>query len=348
MSTQATLPLYLRKYDISIALPGSTIRLASDEFEPESLRVTFEIEQRAFQVFWWAEINVWNLAENTVSDIMRAVQWQQIEVTVQAGYKSSPNGFGIIWQGPVFQTLFNREGVVDTVLTLHCVLGLGDISRNFVNQTFVAGITQAELATKIAAQAFSKIPVARLSDKIKSDPLPRGRTVFGSPSKYFGSIAQDSNLQWWLDSKGLTMSGMTDDDIPTAASLTFTPPSLPVQFSVGGNPPAAGDGIIVGTPQQTPYGVAFRALIDSRVQVSKPFVAVKVDNSQIRRLKQFINPGGSPQISILDQDGVYVVAGVRFTGDTRGNAWYMDIDGYTTVQAKIELMQAAAYNTNGG
>lgn len=341
-----TLPLYLRRYSVAIDLPSGPVTVASDEQEPNVLRCTFDIQQRAFQIFWTAEITLWNLAESLVSDILSAVEFQHVDVTVQAGYKHSDQGYGIVWQGPIFQPLFQRVGTVDTVLTLHCVLGLGELGRNFISQSFAAGLTQLDITKKIAEQSFTKIAVATLSDKIKTVPLPRGKSVFGPPRGYFTQVAEDNNAQWWFSKDGLTISSLTDSDIPPDPSLTFTPPALPFGNSAGGAAGSftPGDGIIIGTPQQTPYGVLFRALIDSRVFVGKPFIKIKIDNTQIQKLKQQIGvlPG------FLDKNGEYVVVGTHFVGDTRGNDWYVDIDGFTSTGSKVGIMQALQANTNSG
>lgn len=346
MSSQP-LPLYLRRYQIDIALPSGVKTVASDAFEPNILKCTFDIQQRAFQIYWSASIVLYNLSEDLVSEIMSTLEFQRVEVTVQAGYKGT-EGYGVIWQGPLFQPLFERIGVVDTALTLHCILGLGEVGRNFISQTFVNGLTQLEIMKKIAEQATTKIPFdpVRLSDKIKQTPLPRGKVVFGSPRKYLTQIAEDNNAQWWFNKDGLTVSSLADSDIPETPSLTFTPPVLPVANAAGGATSqfTPGDGVIVGTPQQTPSGVNFRALIDSRVFVGKPFLKIKIDNTIIRKLKQQI--GDTP--SMLDEKGEYIVVGTRFLGDTRGNEWYVEIDGFTSTGAKVEIMKVLQANTNGG
>ncbi len=356
MSTQATVPLFKRKYRVDVKIPQvplsgsedeSTIITVADSDDPTSLRVKFDIYQVAFQVFWVADISIYNLDQVTTDKLMGPTA-QSIEVTVQAGYQSGP-GFGTIWSGPVFQTLFERENTVDYKLTLHCILGLMDISKNFVNQTFARGITQADLAQKVADSSFSKIPVAAVSDKVKSSRSSRGEVVFGNPGRYFTAIAQDNDMQWFLSQKGLSLGGLNDEDIPSIPDVVFSPPATPSANQAGNPQTNAQDGVIVGTPQQTQHGVGFRALIDSRVQVQKPFKLVKIDNSLIRRQKLFIDPGqqGPAKLTVLDQDGTYVVGAVRFLGDTRGQEWYMDVDGWTTSLAKIQMLEFLA-NTNNG
>jgi hypothetical protein len=344
-SSAVASPLYGRSWQVDVEFASGTVTLSADWQEP-SLRVTFDIQQLAYNIYWNAEIVVFNPSQDTALELLGANS-QQANVVVQAGYKNNAPGYGMIWSGPVFQAFLDRENVVDLKLTLRCLVGLGDIGRNFISQNFVAGVSQADMISKIARQAFTPFSVKTVSPNINSAPLSRGVTVFGRPSRYIDDIAKNNNAQWWMDKDGLSVSGASDSDIPTEPTVVFTPPLLPAANSLGTPVVAPQGGIIVGTPQQTAFGVSFRALLDSRVQVTKPYTGVKIDNTQLRKQRLAISPGNTPQISILDQDGFYVVAGARFLGDTRGNDWYVDVDGYTTGVAKLQMLEAIAnVNTN--
>ena len=350
---QTTIPLYLRKYQVVVSVTnGNTqqnIIVTDSENEPRALRVTFDISQKAFQVYWYADITIYNLDQAT-TNLLLGQQLQNLNVSVSAGYKDG--AYGVIWSGPVFQPLFEREESLDFKVTLHCLLGLFENARNYVSQTFAAQITQTQLVQQMADQAFTKIPIDKVSANLSPKKLPRGKIVFGNPGKYFTQIAEDNNMQWWLSQKGLTM-GFPDEDISPVVPdyLTFSPPLLPKPNTAGWVPPTNANGVIIDTPVQTQYGVAFRALLNPNVQVQKPMLQVKIDNSQIRRQKLLIDPSsqGPAKLTLLDQDGIYVVGGVRFSGDTRGEAWYVDVEAYATTVAKLQLMQAiAAANLNGG
>jgi hypothetical protein len=339
MSTSlAQLPLYGRWYEVTVGVPqanGSTtiFTVASSAFEPEALRVTFDIYQIAFKSYWYADIVIYNLDQATTQQFL-GTGMQSLQVTVSAGYQNGAQG--VLFSGPVFQATFDRENVTDFKITLYCVIGLWPDARNTINKTFALGVKQTEIISGIAESAFSKIPVDKISSRISPKQLPRAKTVFGKPGDFFSNIAIDNGMTWWLSQKGLAMGSLNDDDIPTTPSLTFSPPVEPSTNTAGAATTTLTNGAIIGTPQQTQYGVAFRVLLDPRVQVSKPFVVVKIDNSQIRVLQREI--GVLPRL--LDQDGVYVVNAVRFTGDTRGNDWYADIDGVTTTLAKQDFLAA--------
>lgn len=338
MSTSlAQLPVYGRKYQVDVTVPQSdgsskVLTAASDSFEPEALRVTFDIYQPAFQVYWYADIVLYNLNQETTQQLLGAGM-QNLQVTVSAGYQNG--AYGVIFSGPVFQPLFDRENVTDFKVTLHCIIGLWSDTRNVINKTIAAGAQQTEIVNAIANSAFNPIQVDRLSSKISTNKLPRAKTMFGNPGTYFSDIAADNGMTWWLSQKGLNIKGLNDPDIPTTPSLTYSPPVKSNQQTPGAAQTSSTNGVIIGTPQQTQYGVSFRVLLDPRLQV---FTVVKIDNSQIRILKKQI--GEFP--ALLDQDGTYLVGAVRFIGDTRGNDWYADVDGYTTTIAKQNLLAAIA------
>lgn len=342
MSTAAVTSnsLYGRKYKLDIILgDGSkTITITDSSFEPEAIRITFDVYTPAWQEFWYADISIYNLDQQTTDQILGGNSTtsssgatppikQGMEVILSAGYQNG--NFGVIWDGFVFQPMWERVDVVDFKITLHCIIGLDEISRNSINKTYAAFTNQEEIIRNIAAASFRPIAVDKLSTNLPTKQLPRGKTVFGSPRKYFDLIAQDSDMQWWLSSRGLSL-GKVDEDtagVSTDKIIEYTP-----------------DTGIIGTPQQTQYGVNLRVLMDARIQARKPLMQVKINNISIRQQKWQINvlPG------ILDQDGIYIVGAVRYLGDTRGQEWYTDVTGYTAVGGKLAMLQASmAASLNG-
>jgi hypothetical protein len=314
------LPIFGRKYKLQVLTQDSqqTVLTVSDSaFEPEALRITFDVEMTAWQVLWTAQIVIYNL-NFAVTDALlgqgvpapipggQTPIRKNMRVILSAGYQNGK--FGTIWDGYVLQALFERENQVDFKVTLTCVLGLYTVNKNFVSMTYTAELSsQMNTVRAMAGNSFSKIPVANLSPALATKgPLPRGRVVFGSPAKYLNEIAADNDMSWWLDSKGLNM-GKIDEDIAQVATTAqvFTP-------TTG----------IIGTPTQTEGGVQVRLLLDPTVDIRKPIRCIHLDSTQIRQLPQHI--GHLPPY--LSTDGTYAVVRVRHTGDSRGQAWYTDCD----------------------
>jgi hypothetical protein len=312
----------------------------------ESLRVTFDVQTSIMpgpgSVPWYAEISIYNLNEGTANFLLtqgsnsganpsansgqQGLQMQQgMEVTLSAGYQS-PGRYGIIWDGYVLQPLWDRENQTDLKLTLHCMNWLGLASANSVVKYFPNGYNLWQIIKGIADSSYHQIGVGTVSQTLANTSLPRGKAVFGNPDKYLREIARSSNMQFWLQSKGLlNFGGLSDPKLPinTQNPRVYTP-------TTG----------IIGTPQQWSSGnggsgVNFRVLLDPTVQVTMPATCVKIDNTQIRQ--QLIQAGVFP--GILAQDGTYAIVGARYLGDTRGQNWYTDVNGWTVVG---ELLGALA------
>ena len=306
MSINPAFPLYGRKYQLTLKLPDSqgnqtVLDISDSSFEPGALRITFDVTTVAWQTYWSADIVIYNLDEPTGTQILSS---QGMEVSLSAGYQNS--GYGVIWDGYVMQALWDRENVVDFKITLHCMIGFDDLTRNFINRTY-AGISQQQLITRMAKDCFRPIGVQSISTKLDAQVLPRGKTVFGNPKKYIDWVAADNNMMSWLTSKGLNMTTPAAA-LPGGTATVYTP--------------ATG---LIGTPEQTDQGVMFRVLLDSSIQIKNPLMQVKIDNTIIRQQKR--NIGELPHF--LDSDGQYIVTMARYVGDSRGNDWYTEVTGVT-------------------
>lgn len=328
---------YLRKYRVIVKLPqadGSTevISVSDSDLGTEALRVTFDIYTPAFQAYWYADITIYNLDALTTFKILDAATSQEplkqgMQVTVEAGYQNGK--FNLIWSGTVLQPQWGRESITEFTLNLHCVIGLNEDARNFINTNYSTGASQLDVVRGMAAKTLYPLAVdpkniAALNPK----QSVRGITVFGKPGKFLSQISDDNNMTWWLDQKGINMSsplsGVVSDD-----------EAIVVSSPVPGSKQPPTQGTIIGTPMQTQWGVNLTVLLDPSISVQQRFQKIRIDNSLLR-LQKFtigVRPG------ILDPDATYVVGAVRYVGDTRGTPWYCEIIGYTLVSDIIALVE---------
>jgi hypothetical protein len=348
MSTP-TIPLFGRSYNLQLLIPNSSggsdlLTITDSTWEPEALRITFDVQTSWWSTPWYADISIYNLNEATTNQILGAGTQQQsgtnsisgsgtnvqqnMEVILSAGYQAS-NTYAVIWDGFVLQPTWERENQTDFKLTLHCMNWLGAVSSNFINKNWNSAlVTQQQIVADIAAKAFNSIgTAANNTQTLTNKTLPRGKTEFGNPGKPLMEIMRDNNLQWWLGQKGLlNFTGLSG----TAAQQTPIDSSNPLVYT-----PSSG---IVGTPSQTQLGIDVRLLLDARVQVKIPCMTIKIDNSSIRQLLYQVGtyPG------LLNQDGVYAVIGAHYHGDTRGNNWYVDVTGWYLASAQLAALAAGA------
>jgi hypothetical protein len=362
MPVESTIPFFGRSWSLTITpnqglSAGTSIVISSSSFEPEALRVTFNVQQMAFSAFWQAEIIVWN-ANGPISDgpseginLYQAVIQEGDIVTLAAGYQfdGAPN---IIWTGPIFYTIQDRQDVVDQRLIIHCLLSRALTTQNFINATLPALSTQFTQAQFIAANSTVAINVdsSSLQSNIDSASpqrgaknLPRGKSFFGNPHHPLRAIADQNGLLSWFDSKTWNTASLaqpTGEVIATYAPLTLL-----------GGPPVVSNGIklsLIGQPQQTQFGVNFRVLLDNSVQINTPLPKVGLQLQYVRQAPiSYPLPEG--QLAPRPLQSVYIVVGVGFTGDTRGNPWYTDITAVTLATDVIQLLgqsgQADATNS---
>lgn len=362
MSIASTTPFFGRSYELSITTKssGQTIIVSSDTWEPEALRFTFDIRQIAFgqgSAYWFADIEIFN-CDGTIpgsgNNLAQTVISEGDQVTVRAGYQADGDP-QIIWQGQVFQPVWERIDVTDYKLTLHCFLGRAFSSQNFINQALTTVSTARQQAEYIAANSVNPIPLTQgqlnVLDTLAPGQLPGGKTYFGNPHDYLVAIARHNGMVSWLDQNGFNMAPLYNPTDPAVSSTSNaqTPQGSTLPVPVGpilatyapcsplqGPPIKAGDGTtlsLIGTPQQTQYGVNFKVLLDSRIKMAAPLPQVKLALQYIRQAQLQI--GTLPARPLVSQ---YVVVGVRHVGDTRGNPWYSEVMAYSQVQNVIALL----------
>jgi hypothetical protein len=295
-------PWYLRKYKLTILNEqgDKALELISSDFEPKALRMEFRIERPGYRDIYYGEIKVFNLApecENAILD-------EGYTVILEAGYKEG--AYGIIFRGNIFQVLWDRQNVTDTILTLNCIDGLLISTNNFISMTIEQRAYQKDIIQRMAAASRQAIRIGHIDDQVETKQLPRGKVLFGEPKSYLQEYAQDNKCQYFV-SNGEAHIAKID------SSLTYL--SEDEAFVI--NP----ENGLIGTPQQTHDAVIFRCLLNPNLTIKNPPMLVKLDQTLIRQQK--IRRGVLQ--TRLDEDGLYRVAGIMHIGDTRGNEWYTEV-----------------------
>jgi hypothetical protein len=81
---------------------------------------------------------------------------------------------------------------------------------------------------------------------------------------------------------------------------------------------------IIGVPEQTQNGVTFKVLMDSDVRIGK---VVQLAPGTIINPYEFTPMSNYPPVP--SRNGLYIVAGIRYVGDSRGRGddWYTEVTG---------------------
>lgn len=331
MST-SSIPLWGQAWELTVQYQTSTgtesVTVTTNGWEPEALRMTFEVMQSTIRSPWWyADIVIYNLNDQTLQNILFNATW----ATLKAGFQNGSNLYSVIWDGYVLQTLFDRENVVDQCLILHCIAmpGLDDVISFSVGEQnsqlqLVARMAQEINLPPIGTQYGTVGPQAA---QLMAKQYPRGNTVFGKMSKFMGQIADDNLLQTWYDGKQTYISEMNNQSLTPA--LNYSPPFPPGYTASMLGLPADVTQSIIGTPRQTPFGVIFTVLLDPRLKVQLPPMVVALHRTVIAQLMRSPDPN-SQFVTPYANDLSFFVGKVTHRGDTRGNTWETEVVGYST------------------
>lgn len=325
---------------------GNEYTITRDTWEPEALRVVFDVTQNVVGSPWWsADISIYNLNEATAEDVLLNATW----CSLKAGFMTGSNLYSTIWSGPVFQPLWNREHVVDQCITLRC------IANPFVNDSIVSfSVGPYSSQLQFVAQMMADVnlpPVSyaqgtagqKANDAMTAKQYPRGNGAFGSVAKYLGDIANDNFMFNFYDGKQAYISELSKPDY--TPQLIYMPPYPPgAPFSAV---PAGVTASIIDTPRQMSYGCEFSVLLDPRLKVQLPPLVIQLQRTVITQ--QSVTPqAGSQPITPLTTNPKLLVAQVRHRGDTRGNTWQTDVVGFSTTYAENLLSGLVSPNSQGG
>lgn len=341
MSSASVLPLWGQAWSLVITSATASgyqqTTVGSDAFQPEALRVTFEVVQAMnTEPIWYADINIYNLDEQTAQNIALNATW----ATLSAGFQFGPQLSAIIWDGPVFQVLFTKENVVDQKLTLHCVANplLLDSIVSFAIGPFSS--QQQLVARMIAGANLPPVNVGQgtqgtvAAQRMQAVQYPRGNTVFGKVSKFMTQIADSDFLQTWNDGKQAYISEVQSGQV--TPSLIYAPPFPPGYISQPSDQPPGTNNSVVGTPQQIQQGVIFTVLLDPRLKVALPPLLVQLVRTQITQLQR--TPGINSELPTgLTSNLTFFVGQIRHSGDTRGNDWHTEVTGWSTAYGQTLL-----------
>lgn len=288
-----------RKWRVTISSDNGSQWVIPDKPEDGlKLHCVFRVEKFMLTQAFWAEVSMYNLNMPTQTRLIEEGDF----VVIEAGYEEGP--YEQLFSGSVFQPMFERENVTDYKTTLYCMDGLGLLTANISNVTLQSGYDYRSVISAMAASAHKAIPLGSITSNLDSKSSPRGKTIFGEPNKYIRQLEQDNNAIGFVSDGKLNIAKIDDECSQEALVIT----------------PTTG---LVGTPQQTQYGVNFRCLLNPSITITSPPMVVKLDQTVVRQMKA--RPG--QYLTPLDKDGFYKVIGVVYTGDTRGNSWYVDVSG---------------------
>lgn len=295
------------------------------------LKVTFNIQKMPATIFngFVGDFKIYNLSPATQNRIM-SQEFTRIQVI--AGYNGNPDeagnypdrNVGMIFNGDIRFTVAGKDNVTDSWLLLQCIDGWQGHLYASVRATVAAGWKYSDL---FEAGMKTYQPYGITAGSVPDFPdtvFPRGRVLVGNTSDVMYGIARKCQANWWYENNQVNI-------VPESKYIDEV---VVLNSSTG----------LIGMPQQTMgAGVNVRCLINPAIKLGglvrldqASVYRVALSNEQIgmspARLNESASDGnlyvdGIPgsQPAAINTDGDYTVGSIDYTGDTRGQNWYMDL-----------------------
>lgn len=318
--------LYGRKWEIIIYKPAYVKDGELLKRDPENdiaidvslLRCIFKTEQKSIMTQnATCTLIVYNMNIDTEKSIIK----EGFQISIKGGYQEGQ--YGEVFTGDVVQVIRNRENGVDYRLEIIALKGSGIFDLNHIKSSIAAKSEPRKIADTIAKQSQIPFAVGEVSDNLSNQQLPRGKVLFGTPSKYLRDLAIGNDAYYWAGEDNKLTIKKFNDEIPVDQMLVLTP-----------------DTGLVGTPQYTNDGIIIKMLLDCRVKL---FSYIKIDNELIRKQLISLNLDGAGNNQLaqqhqFDQDGEYQVSSLAHYGDTYGDDWFTEVTGVGR-NGKVPLAQ---------
>lgn len=319
------------------------------------LKVTFEIERNDNRWPATALIKIYNLSKDTQSRIQGK---EFSKIILIAGYdgiapdvkatdvgvarnitpaevgKTEGSNFGVIFSGQIRFTVTGKDNPTDSWLKIQACDGEEAFYEAFINATLSKGYTQRDvynlLMERLKPYGISSgvIPV------FPNTVYPRGATFYGYVRDYLTDLANLCEATWQFSYGKVDI---IQNDVAKHQAVVLN-------SNTG----------LVGMPQQTiGAGVNVRCLINSNIQLHG---LIHLDQSSVYRTPlsnqdifsgqftekdvngnivttsnvrdssgKLVDSPATQQPASIATDGTYIVRYISYTGDTRGQAWYMDL-----------------------
>lgn len=255
-------------------------------------------------------VRVYNLSPQTVAKIGTEFN----TITLQAGYEGG--NFGVVFQGSIKQTATGRERNVDSYIDIWGADS--DEFYNFavVSQSLKSGQTPQQVINAIqsAPSINGTAPLPFASDASgliagagagTAQALSRGKVMFGMTR----DLARD-----WANKYGYRWS-MQNGQFVVVPIEGYRPGEAVILSSTTG---------LIGVPEASDGGVRVRALLNPLIRIGCLVQIAKSDINQITTQQQGLKYDAAIA-TVVTSAGFFRVMVAEFSGDSRGQDWYVDL-----------------------
>lgn len=237
--------------------------------------------------------------------------------------QSDGRNYGLIFSGEIRYSVTGKDSPVDTYVLIQAADTDLAFATSITSQTLAAGYTVADVNRALMKDFEAKGATEGLTPEMPATVFPRGRVLFGMTRHLMDNVAGQCGATWQF----------VDGQRQMVANNEYVHEAIVLNSATG----------LIGMPQQTICnGVNVRALINPNIRVNG---LIQLDQASVYRTALSNNDiamaggqitdqntdgnitlsGTTAQPASIATDGVYIVRGIMYTGDTRGQAWYMDM-----------------------
>lgn len=307
-------------------------------------KVTFQIEWADTKWPRVANVKIYNLSTDTTNKIL-GQEFSKIRIIAgydgiapdvdssqvgvareinddQVGQVNGQN-FGLIFDGDIRFTVTGKDNITDSWVLIQAIGDHEAFLFARTKTTIAAGYTVADLH-KVTMQGFNAFGVTQgITGDMPTTVFPRGRVLYDASRNVMDNIAWQCNATWQL----------VDGQVQMVPDNKYIHEAIVLSADTG----------LIGMPQQTMgAGVNVRCLINPNIRING---LIQLDQASVYRTALGNNEvaqspgriseadengnrvlaGTTSQAASIATDGVYIVKAIDYTGDTRGQAWYMDL-----------------------
>lgn len=237
--------------------------------------------------------------------------------------QSDGRNYGLIFSGEIRYSVTGKDSPVDTYVLIQAADTDLAFATSITSQTLAAGYTVADVNRALMKDFEAKGATEGLTPEMPATVFPRGRVLFGMTRHLMDNVAGQCGATWQF----------VDGQRQMVANNEYVHEAIVLNSATG----------LIGMPQQTiGNGVNVRVLINPNIRVNG---LIQLDQASVYRTALSNNDiamaggqitdqntdgnitlsGTTSQPASIATDGVYIVRGIMYTGDTRGQAWYMDM-----------------------
>lgn len=307
-------------------------------------KVTFQIEWADTKWPRVANVKIYNLSADTTNKILGqefakiriiagydglapAVDASQVgiarEISPDEVGQTNGQNFGLIFDGDIRFTVTGKDNITDSWVLIQAIGDHEAFLYARTKTTIAAGYTLADLH-QVTMQGFNAFGVTQgITGDMPTTVFPRGRVLYNASRNVMDNIASQCNSTWQL----------IDGQVQMVPEDKYIHEAIVLNADTG----------LVGMPQQTMGGgVNVRCLINPNIRINgliqldqASVYRVALGNNEVAQSPGRISEvdengnrvltGTTSQAASIATDGVYIVKAIDYTGDTRGQAWYMDL-----------------------